>query len=554
AHPFIADARRQLRRAAEQSLADFPGAPVTAAEFDDMIATALIERAMQVVGRTMILELNVARVTGALEGKDSAERFISFARQCADPKRAMEIFQEYPVMARQLARTCRQWAETGAELFDRLCRDWGRIETTFFGGDAPRKLIETSIGAGDTHRGGRTVAVLKFEDGRKLVYKPRSLAVDRAFGRMLSWVNGKRFPAPFRPLHVIDRGEYGWTEFVARADCEDAAAARRFYVRQGGVLALMHALCGNDLHEENLIAAGEQPVLIDLETLFVAPFPANEAEAIDARAGRIAGTSVVRVGLLPSPGANGGLDLSGLGSTENRLTPHPMLVLDNDGTDEMRMERRRVKMEGSDNVPAVGGAKMHAADYKDAILEGFETMYRLLATHRDECLAADGPLANFRGAEVRIVLRGTQTYGRMLQESHHPDLLRDALERDRFFDRLWVDVKYRPDLERVIVSERKEMEEGDIPCFVADAASRDLVGGSGIRFPDFFDKSGMQFVRERIAGMGEEDLRRQTWFIRAAMAGPDAPTAPLPSAGVKSTDAEGRFTAAAADVGDRLAK
>ena len=43
---------------------------------------------------------------------------------------------------------------------------------------------------------------------------------------------------------------------------------RRFYHRQGALLALLYVLDGTDMHYENLIAVGEQPVLVDVETLF----------------------------------------------------------------------------------------------------------------------------------------------------------------------------------------------------------------------------------------------------------------------------------------------
>ena len=48
-----------------------------------------------------------------------------------------------------------------------------------------------------------------------------------------------------------------------------------------------------------------------------------------------------------------------------------------------------------------------------------------------ELLAADGPLAAFAGAETRVVFRPTSTYGELLTESCHPDVMGNALLRDR---------------------------------------------------------------------------------------------------------------------------
>lgn len=77
-------------------------------------------------------------------------------------------------------------------------------------------------------------------------------------------------------------------------------------------------------------------------------------------------------------------------------------------------------------------------------------------------LSDNGILARFADDEVRVILRPTQTYGLLLQDSFHPDLLRNALDRDRFFDRLWQEVPRRPHLTKVILVERDDLWQGDI--------------------------------------------------------------------------------------------
>ncbi len=67
---------------------------------------------------------------------------------------------------------------------------------------------------------------------------------------------------------MADRGAYGWTEFVEAQACDTPEQVQRFYERQGGYLALLYFLEATDFHLENLIAAGEHPVLVDLEALF----------------------------------------------------------------------------------------------------------------------------------------------------------------------------------------------------------------------------------------------------------------------------------------------
>ena len=53
----------------------------------------------------------------------------------------------------------------------------------------PGPLVEVQGGAGDTHRNGRSVMILTFSNGARIVYKPRSLAVEAHFQQLLGWLN-----------------------------------------------------------------------------------------------------------------------------------------------------------------------------------------------------------------------------------------------------------------------------------------------------------------------------------------------------------------------------
>lgn len=72
----------------------------------------------------------------------------------------------------------------------------------------------------------------------------------------------------FRPIQIIDRGTYGWSEFITAQGCTAPEEIERFYERQGAYIALFYALEATNVHFENLIAHGEYPIMIDLESLF----------------------------------------------------------------------------------------------------------------------------------------------------------------------------------------------------------------------------------------------------------------------------------------------
>ena len=97
---------------------------------------------------------------------------------------------------------------------------------------------------------------------------------------------------------------------------------RRFYHRQGALLALLYVLDGTDMHYENLIAVGEQPVLVDVETLFHPSHAPAGALSRDP-AYRALLSSVYRTALLPLlvSGEHGVADMSGLVATPMRQHP-----------------------------------------------------------------------------------------------------------------------------------------------------------------------------------------------------------------------------------------
>jgi type 2 lantibiotic biosynthesis protein LanM len=502
-----------------QGRADLPFEPKAVAE---ILLSNLPEQLLPMLNRTLVLELHVARLQGLLKGDTPEERFRSFLDRLRQRDVALSILQEYSVLARQITICINHCVAFSLEFLQHLCADWDEIRTIFSPETDPGLLVELHGGAGDSHRGGRSVLIAKFSSGFQLVYKPRSLAVDVHFQELLTWINDCGAHPPFRTLKVLDRSNYGWVEFVAAFGCTTAEEIQRFYERQGGYLALLYALEATDFHYENLIAAGEHPVLIDLESLFHPHIGGVDITKSDLVANQRMAYSVLSVGLLPmrlwSNAEYEGIDVSGLGKTEGQLTPNRVPYWEAAGTDEMRLKRERMKMAGNQNRPTLDGTEVNLLVYTEAITTGFTNIYELLLKHRDELLSKDGLLAHFAEDEVRVVLRATRTYASLLQESFHPDVLRNALDRDRLFDHLWVDIKYCPYLAQVIPYEREDLHRGDIPMFTTRPNSRDLWSSSNERIADFLDEPSMTLVHRRLQRLSDHDLEQQVWFVRASLA------------------------------------
>ena len=469
--------------------------------------------------KPLVLDMHIERLRGGLQGETPQARFDHFLQKL-DRKGGIESFLlRYPVLARELVSTVEQWSDFFCEFLAHLCADWAAIRSAF-ADDDPGPLVEVDAGRGDRHRRGRSVLLLRFASGMRLLYKPKPLAVDVHFQHLLTWLNERGAEPRLRTLVLLDRGDYGWSEYVAADPCASEAEVTRFYQRQGSYLALLYALEATDLHNENLIAAGEHPVLVDLEALFHPRVHSSDPILAGNRAAGALDRSVWQVGILPrrvwSDDDSPGVDMSGLGGQAGQVNPHRLVGWNAAGTDAMRLDRRRVELPVSENRPRLGDREVDVLDHRSAVVTGFTGMYRLLCRHRDALLAEQLP--RFADDEIRVVVRSTNVYTLLWYESFHPDVLRDALDRDRFFDRLWSEAVQRPHLARVIAAERRDLWRGDVPFFSTSPASRAIRTADGETVADFLEKPSLELVRQRVEQLGEDDLAAQTWIVEASLA------------------------------------
>lgn len=522
--PWIRWARRRLVPALEALALRKAPLPDDPLAVERLLLDALRRRVLPMLGRSLALELHAARLEERLPGDDPETRFQAFVEELGDPQRVLAILREYPVLARQITVAVETWLESSLEALERLAADAAALAGEWANGGGLGILERFDSGAGDPHRGGRTVSLLRFSSGLSVVYKPKSLAVDLGFQELVKWFGQHGLDPPLRPLRILDRGTYGWVEHVAARPCRSAEDVDRFFRRQGFYLALFYALEAIDFHYQNLIAHGEHPMPVDFEALFHANVERAEISGPDQLARRRMVHSVLRIGLLPMPRwfdpeeAEARLDMSALGASGRPPGSRAVPVAEAAGSDTMRFVRRRLPMDAGLHRAVLDGREVSPADHLPAILDGFTKAYRLLMRHREALLRPGGPLDAFADAEVRLILRASRIYSTLHGESYHPQLLRDGLDRERFFDHLWIDVDRQPNLERVIRYERRDLWREDVPLFVTRPGSRHVWTSQGERLPHFFQESGLDLVRRRLEHLDEDDLEQQRWFIEASVA------------------------------------
>ncbi|MFF3766381.1 type 2 lanthipeptide synthetase LanM family protein [Streptomyces sp. NPDC001922] len=571
AEPLVRQARDRLRRSLRQRGAE----PPELSGLHEVLCGSLpLDRLGVALTPALVLEVNAARVEGRLTGDDARERFDAFVHGLGERAVQDRFWAEYPVLARHVVDLLDRWAEDRERFARHLHEDLPELSRVLPAGVRLTGVEEVAFGRGDTHRGGRTVCRVVFRGGAAVMYKPRSLAADVRFGELLSRFN-QETRYPLRTPRVLDRTDHGWAEWVRPAACSSEEDVAGFYRRMGATLALLHALKGGDFHYENLIAAGADPVLVDLEALcqptgadaaswgtgLIAADPAEEALRTSVRA-----TSLLPARIVLDPAAKTlrAADVSGMSGAAGQPSAVPVPVEKGGGTDEIRLVHEHVAMPGADNRPRLlDGSFADPADHVAPLLEGFRHGYGWVCDHREELLAADGPVARFADVPVRCVPRASFVYAKLMSESFHPDFLRDALDRELGTARLCSGWEGVPGRATVIRSEMDAVLRGDIPLFQVLPGSRALILDSGEKLADVLPEPPLADVRRRIETMGPADLALQERVITGSfVSGADISTleAPRLSPGRRSTGRGGRvaepdeLVEAAVTLGDQVCR
>ncbi|OWA35271.1 hypothetical protein B9G55_11460 [Saccharibacillus sp. O16] len=482
----------------------------------------LSECLLQVGARTLVLEIHVAKQLNELEGDTPEERFHSFVqKKLWDTDQLEFLYEEYPMLARILMIRTRFVVDATIEAAGRYAEDRDEV-VRVLGLPQGDKLQDFAAGMGDSHQQGRSVMRMKLQSGAELVYKPKPLGASKHFSDFLLWMNEQGFKPAFKPMRVVDKGDYGWEEFIVQKGCSEKEEIQRYYGRLGGLLAVLYSMRGTDFHMENVIASGEHPTPIDLETVFHNTPALHFQDTADVEAKKKIVDSVIGTGLLPlllyQNEEGFGVEMSGMGGGEQVL-PFPVLQVENDETDEMRFVRKSKSTKGSENVPKLNGHRTHAGEYVDEVVLGFRQACAILRSNQDLLLDKSvSPLAAFEHDTVRIILRATQFYANFLIESGHPNYTRNAMDREKLMDRLWYTV-LDP---RAIASEREDLLHGDVPYFVTKPSSLDLWDSRGHRIPGFFPETSYDLSMKRIAALDlEEENRQADWIVCSILGSAD---------------------------------
>lgn len=470
-----------------------------------------------VIVKVVTLDLHYFKEKQQADSENSGEdMFKAYMKKYEDISDMLAFYEMYPVMTRLLVWKTQQILENITEMFTAFSSNIEEIKQLT--GDSEPVIDKFSFGEGDTHSRGKTVTIIKFVSGKKLVYKPKNLKIDKKFAMLLKWVNEKGKDKLLEMQHCksIYLDNCAFSEFIQNEECENEKQVSDYYERLGQLLFLIYILNGTDFHFENIISSGGQAYLIDIETLFqvVNVEAIYMEETVENQVSKEYADSVLAIGILPLLGLNQNsegksVDISALNG-EQQVLPFKVLRLKNVNTADMIFDYDYAQLSDTQNIPIMNGKKVYFKEYSDSLVNGFANMAEFIMENKQEFLNTVYSLFSEAGIYVRQLTKATASYTVLQQYFNHPNYLKDMIYMERLFENL---MSYPYADKRIVRYEIEDMIHGDVPIFFSELNNKDLVSSTGERIKDYMSVTALDRVLEKIKGLDDSAVSKQTKLL-----------------------------------------
>ncbi len=335
---------------------------------------------------------------------------------------------------------------------------------------------------GDLHNGKQTCMVET--DADRYIVKPRSAKTEEAFDLFCQKAEELGFSVFARAPFIVEKSENEHTQKVEENLKTDENGADLYYQRAGLLLFFTYLFASNDLHCENLIANGDMPVLVDLETLFTGK-------------------------------ARGGSDTYNLSKSVMRT--HLLCNFISDKTGVADVSGFTGVTADYRNIPHTEKGRVWLWDKKDVFIDSFEKAYNFALSHKKELAEI---IHIFDNCEFRQLLRPTKTYSAISsvisklsddkKENYANALMSIAYQKDADKNRL-------EKVKSVLQIEVDSVLKGEIPLFYCFGKSVDLYSNGKKVLCDHLVLSPVDYALSRLDELSAEDLKRQKSIISLAV-------------------------------------
>jgi len=477
---------------------------------------------IQMAARSLLLEMYELKNSNKLEGQDTHEQYISFTKIIDTDEFQEQFAEKYPILIELIQNKNNTKVRLLKECVTNLCEDLDDIENKF--GYRPEKLNRLISDGGDTHNDGRSVVAVTVNDGIQLFYKPHSLDGDVFFSDFVrEFSNNEEFTEKL--AEFLSYSDHGWQKCAEYREAETKEQITEYYRNIGRYVAMFYVLGTEDMHNDNIIASGDAPKFIDLETVLSnhnTEWYPSDITLLSNVLNEIK-SSVFTSMILPQnhefsmfdidlSALTGGMDTTVSSKIGYYKLNHPF-------TSDICYEKTLSNIVPGKNLLRFNGEIVEPGNYTEAIIEGFEETYFHIIERRDDIRKWLAEKAKEK-LRFRQVLRATYMYAKFQDASYHPKYLYDLSERERLFSLMAGKGRSTGLKEQVIDVEKKVMLNDDIPYFFTYIDSKNAYSpykSDMIEIENIYSSTILDTILGRLERLSNDDMIKQSLFIRTSL-------------------------------------
>lgn len=424
------------------------------------------------------------------------------------------VLYKYPVLGRFIYELIINYSNHLQEIFFRLQKDRKKLEQDFLI-SSNLSIIDIQLDMSDSHNFSRTVSRLFFDNGKTLIYKPKSLHNEKWFMSYILPKINEILPC-IAGYKVLDYGEYGWAEdidYISGEKNKDNLSNQEIIL----TAFLFYLLNATDLHAENIIKKNGKIFIVDYETILNSPIRSTFNKYKDSyKAWNIFSTEMLQHKFSRNLYMNRGNGFSGDIAFAPFRKPNFFyskskgVEVSISDPEDISYQNINNKAEDTDNLDDIdiSTIKNHAAKL-------LEEIRYLINSNKNILMKAND-------CKIRYLLRDTMFYERLSQRIFQPKLLKSGVDMSLDLYELFLPLtNYAEDecnnLAPLIFDEILQTLNGDIPLFWHKANMLDLQSQNGEVKKCYFKEIGIKTFADKIDKLCGTDIEEQIRLAEASI-------------------------------------